>query len=187
MHYESREIDMSVTKDDFEHTGSRLFEREPLLRPAPLPSAKKAPNVTSTVLWISLLRSFLELEQGIQFVPTVRLLESAICQQHYNRPVHEKECKIDSISRKVAWILGWQASLDAVLGISCFSSTWCRANICLLLIKAFFFSIPFGYLADCVGRRPVVFLSELGEVLYLGFVLIICKSTDMTGDLWCCI
>lgn len=53
-----------------------------------------------------------ELQETAVFPPTVRLLEDAICRQHYARtdpgvPVIEAMCKTGPIQSELAFIRGW--------------------------------------------------------------------------------
>jgi hypothetical protein len=57
-----------------------------------------------------------ELEDNIMFPPTVRLLENAICQQHFAAlppsghdvvvPVLEAMCKIEAVQARLAYVRG---------------------------------------------------------------------------------
>jgi hypothetical protein len=44
-------------------------------------------------------------------------------------------------------------------------------------------AIPFSYLADKKGRRLVAFLSELGLILAMGWILLICKCAILAQGL----
>ena len=100
-------------------------------------------------------------------VPKVRLIEYAVCQQYYRSYPHAKgasdisipemQCKLEPIQAEVALITGWRMSLDAIPSI----------------LAATFF----GTLADIVGRRPVLFLVCLGELLALIWSVLVCMST----------
>src|SRR5881392_948541 len=61
-------------------------------------------------------------------VPTVRLLESAICNRYYRsignatvsifNDVDESSCKISVVQGQLANVVGWKMSFDAIPGIS---------------------------------------------------------------------
>lgn len=67
---------------------------------------------------------FLEFEESLQRAPTIRLLENAICQRHYQRfrddsltqPVEEGDCKIRPIQERLAFLRGMMSLFDGVPG-----------------------------------------------------------------------
>ncbi|OAP56965.1 hypothetical protein AYL99_09077 [Fonsecaea erecta] len=151
--------------DDTEHEDTAdegVTDREPLLHdvqrdedenhPKPWESSRKS-RIPMIVYLIFLMVS-LEFEESVQAVPTVRLYESAICQQYYHGPVEESRCKTRPIQQKLAQIRGWQGLFDA--------------------LPTLILSIPFGYMSDRKGRRLILFLSELGEICCLGWILMTC-------------
>ena len=75
------------------------------------------------ILWYLLVCvTLLGLEEFIQKAPTVRLIESAICRQHYSSvdhqgPIDEPMCKLDAIQQRLAFIQGRQGLFDALAGI----------------------------------------------------------------------
>ena len=80
-----------------------------------LPGFRRIPPV----VFLIILMVLLELEESIQAAPTVRLIESAICQKHYSSvesglPVDESICKYDIIQRRLAFVRGWQGLFDAI-------------------------------------------------------------------------
>jgi MFS family permease len=97
--------------------------------------------------------------------PRTRVYEANICLSHYrqNDPtaigpdgtVSEKLCKIDPVQQRMATIFGWQEMFDAIPSI--------------------FLAIPFGTLADKVGRKWVFTASLVGLQLNGAWVLIICE------------
>jgi hypothetical protein len=95
------------------HDGQREgYEGEEVKTPSPWRPSSKS-RIPMVVYLICLMTS-LELEESIQAVPTVRLYESAICQQYYNGPADENKCKIGSVQQKLAWVRGWQGLFDAL-------------------------------------------------------------------------
>ena len=63
-----------------------------------------------------------ELAENIYIPTTLRLLENAVCQQHYanlesgRSPVPEELCKIDQVQAKLAYIRGLDALLKTFPG-----------------------------------------------------------------------
>lgn len=80
-----------------------------------LPGLRPIPSV----VFLIILMVLLELEESIQAAPTVRLIESAICQKHFSSvesglSVDESRCKDDIIQRRLAFVRGWQGLFDAI-------------------------------------------------------------------------
>lgn len=140
---------------------------DPLLHPpshpenGPLKVAKPERPIFFTILslyfWLNFTWYFLE-------VPTVRLLEYAVCQQYYrshpqgigmlHEEVGERFCKVEAIQAKVATLTGGKISLDAMSG----------------LLTALFYS----FIADKYGRKLVLILGFTGELLALIWIVCIC-------------
>lgn len=80
----------------------------------------------SIVFTISSLYFLVNLTWYFLEVPTVRLLEYAVCQQYYRSHPHgigilqeavgERFCKVEAIQAKVAILTGGEISLDAMSG-----------------------------------------------------------------------
>jgi hypothetical protein len=66
------------------------------------------------MVYLVLLMTLLELEESLQSVPTVRLYESAVCQQYYKAKVSEDKCKTKKIQQNLAYVRGWQGLFDAL-------------------------------------------------------------------------
>jgi hypothetical protein len=97
--------------------------------------------------------------------PRTRVYEANICLSHYREhdptaigsdgTVPEKLCKIDVVQQRMATIFGWQDMFDAIPSI--------------------FLAIPFGTLADKVGRKWIFTASLVGLQLNGAWVLMICE------------
>lgn len=73
------------------------------------------------LFYVFLLIVFLELEESVQKAPTIRLLENAICSQHYQHEpgtgnIKESMCKTPPIQSRLAHIRGALSLFDAVPG-----------------------------------------------------------------------
>ncbi|POR33116.1 MFS general substrate transporter [Tolypocladium paradoxum] len=97
--------------------------------------------------------------------PQTQLFEQIVCRKHYsstlepsalqfNSTIFENRCKAPEVQDVVAQLFGWQACFDGIPG--------------LLL------AMYFGVLADKHGRRPVMFLSKIGMLLAMSWVLFVC-------------
>ncbi|KAB5583451.1 major facilitator superfamily domain-containing protein [Coniochaeta sp. 2T2.1] len=146
-------------------------DREPLLnRIPPLPvrdmPATKAFSL-SRVGWYCLLLNLLcGLSESILNSPLLALYEQSLCVSYFdahpdptgsvsiiNLAINSR-CKIVPIQQEIATVRGWKSLFDA--------------------IPALLFAIPFGRMADRVGRSRVYVLSLFGSILALSFEFIIC-------------
>lgn len=77
----------------------------------------------ASLLLVILLISFYELEENIVFPPLIRLLEDAICRQHYAKSVpptsvvDESMCKTVKIQSDLAFVRGWFGLFKTAPGI----------------------------------------------------------------------
>ncbi|THW55528.1 MFS general substrate transporter [Aureobasidium pullulans] len=123
-------------------------EDEPLLNPN-----ARSYRTRSVIILVALVIVITSVAGGLIGLPFVRLIEDAICQEHYaSRPVEgglfitsdvdEAHCKVDAVQARLAYILAIQEMLDAIAG--------------------FTFALPYGLFADRIGRTKVLALSFLG-------------------------
>ncbi|ORX98666.1 major facilitator superfamily domain-containing protein [Clohesyomyces aquaticus] len=98
-------------------------------------------------------------------LPMVRLFEAAACREHYqDRAIPwasrttsgggEMQCKIPPIQNKVALLIGLKVTFDAIPGL--LTSIW------------------YGAVANTRGRRPVLALACIGQILAWSWVCAIC-------------
>ncbi|KAI0109611.1 major facilitator superfamily domain-containing protein [Nemania sp. FL0031] len=118
------------------------------------------------VFFIFALSFVADLGGSLVDTPEVRLLEMAVCRDYYlsHDPsvigppplsyVDEKLCKVNEIQVDLAYIRAMKSLLMTVPG--------------LLL------TIPYGRLADRIGRKPVAFLGMVGQVLAYFWVVLVC-------------
>ncbi|THW18569.1 MFS general substrate transporter [Aureobasidium pullulans] len=123
-------------------------EDEPLLDPN-----ARSYRTRSVIILVALVIVITSVAGGLIGLPFVRLIEDAICQEHYaSRPVEgglfitsdvdEAHCKVDAVQSRLAYVLAIQEMLDAIAG--------------------FTFALPYGLFADRIGRTKVLALSFLG-------------------------
>lgn len=99
-------------------------------------------------------------------VPTVRLMEMAICDRHYaTLPTQlllaqeddESRCKIPAVQNKLTTLMGFRSAFVALPG---FLSAWYYSTV-----------------AERHGYWLVLCLATLGEMISCGWIMIVCKST----------
>lgn len=147
--------------------------REPLLHDddtPPSPSTSKAPTPKAhphvfrvvTICLIAVL--ILEVADFMQRAPFTRVLEDIVCRAHFaaksstasrrwEPEIPEEDCKIAPVQARLAMLRAWDVT---------FSS-----------LPAVFLAVPYGALADKVGRRFVLFLALMGILLCLGWQFIV--------------
>lgn len=132
----------------------------------PLPQKKK-PWVFLVTLAL-LLVAIIDVGAFLGEPPKTRIYETNICLSYYREhdpsvispdgTIPEKLCKMDEVQQKLAMIFGWQDTFDAIPGI--------------------LLAIPFGTLADRVGRKWIFAMGLLGCQLASAWILLICEPHD---------
>ncbi|OCK91093.1 uncharacterized protein K441DRAFT_576376 [Cenococcum geophilum 1.58] len=137
--------------------------------PAPHPLDELLARVHSfikrppSLVFVFVLVVLLELEESVQKVPTIRLLENAICQKHYqdetlSGPINESMCKTEFIQVRLAHIRGLLSFFDSLPIILLGSS--------------------FGSNADRNGRRFAFSLAILGIICAMIWIYFTCHFWD---------
>ena len=132
----------------------------------PPPPKKRKPWVLLVVLCLFLI-TIVDMGAFLAEPPKTRIFEAKICLAYYSEhdasaigadgKVPEALCKIDSVQQTLAMIFGWQDMFDALPGI--------------------LLAVPFGTLADRVGRKWIFAASLLGLQLSFAWILVICKHS----------
>lgn len=115
-----------------------------------------------------------ELSELILVSPRIRLLEASICRSHYlahgnpsgiinpdDGSIDESLCKLPEIQTRLAYIRGWQVFCES--------------------IPVMALAMPWGALADRVGRKRVLGINFLGCLLHVASFLAICESSAPPG------
>ncbi|KAF5512790.1 Efflux pump ustT [Colletotrichum aenigma] len=112
---------------------------------------------TDTVLYAVIL--LFASSAGLWTIPTTRQVEDIVCRQHYGvlKPIGENQCKEDSIQSKVAMVFAIYGSLQAAIAAVA--------------------ALPWGIVADRVGRKIVFRLAVLGTMLDQLWFLAVCAFT----------
>ncbi|KAF2868247.1 major facilitator superfamily domain-containing protein [Massariosphaeria phaeospora] len=128
----------------------------------PLVPKKKKPWIVLIGV-IYLLVAIIDVGAYLAEAPKTRVFEANLCIRYYEThdpskigpdgTVAEHLCKEDEIQQKLAMIFGWQDMFDAIPGI--------------------LLAVPFGLLADRVGRKWVFAASLMGLQFQLAWVLLI--------------
>ncbi|KAF3026478.1 hypothetical protein E8E14_012970 [Neopestalotiopsis sp. 37M] len=93
---------------------------------------------------------------GFAGIPMTRILEDRFCREYYGateslgdeaQPIDEDLCKVDVIQSRLAYLVAVHAFIEAAIG-------------CLV-------AMPWGFVADRIGRRPVWSLSLVGMILMI--------------------
>ena len=110
---------------------------------------------TRLIISIFCLQLLLNFSKYIIEIPVIRLFEIALCDRYYKQKhVAEKLCKISPIQNDLAIIVGWRFFFDA--------------------LPALLTAIFYGQVADRQGRRVVLFLSCLGLLCGLVWIVTVC-------------
>ncbi|KAF2622854.1 MFS general substrate transporter [Macroventuria anomochaeta] len=139
----------------------------PFLDQNPIPEKTK-PWVIMVILAFVLV-AIIDMGAFLAEAPRTRVYEANICLGYYRESdpsvigadgsIPEKLCKVDAVQQKMAMIFGWQEMFD--------------------VIPSIFLAIPFGALADKVGRKWIFTASLMGLQLNSAWVLGICYLKDL--------
>ncbi|CAK7215197.1 hypothetical protein SBRCBS47491_002401 [Sporothrix bragantina] len=141
--------------------------------------AHRAANLTTAerVVIVTFASIFIvEIALGTSNPAVSSMIESIVCRQRYGDTVlisHgtyggsgsaiDPRCKAPDVQGRLSQVLGWQASFE------------CLPNILL--------SLPYGVLADNLGRRPIMLLAWTGLGLQLTWYLVVFYFRE-TFPLW---
>ncbi|KAH6644271.1 hypothetical protein C7974DRAFT_300438 [Boeremia exigua] len=144
-----------------------------------LPYLDPSPPLETTKPWVIMLVlafvlvAIIDMGAFLAEAPRTRVYETNICLSYYREiepsvigpdgAIPEKLCKVDDIQQRMAMIFGWQDMFDAIPSI--------------------FLAIPFGVLADKVGRKWIFTASLMGLQLNSAWVLGICYFKDLPLEL----
>lgn len=144
-------------------------EGETLLPPleplySPPPATRKKPWVLFVFLICAMI-TVVDMGAFLANPPLTRIFEANLCLKYYREAdpsvippdgiIPEKLCKVDVVQQRLASIFGWQDMFDALPGI--------------------LLAVPYGALADRVGRKPVFIASLAGLLLSFAWGLMICE------------
>ncbi|KAK1756986.1 general substrate transporter [Echria macrotheca] len=145
------------------------------LAPAEFLSHFQAQKPKTIVTLLAVLLFTVTTSGMLVLVPIFRLVEDAACHRYYGKPPDEKIdehlCKVDDVQRPLAYFGGLSAMLSSIVSLLA--------------------ALPYGVLADRIGRKPSFVLSYVGILLafaWTPFMLGIVQTTNlyilMLGSLW---
>jgi len=112
----------------------------------------------------ALLLLLSEFSELVLTSPRIRLLEASICRSHFlahnpsvlnpDGSIDESLCKLDAIQARLAHIRGWQVFFEA--------------------IPVMLLAVPWGALADRVGRKRVLAINFVGCLMHVFWFLLVC-------------
>lgn len=125
-------------------------------------SATRFTYLPAVVLFLS------ELAELLLVAPRIRLLEASICRSYYNEhdpsslnpdgSVDETLCKLKPVQTELAYIRGWQVFWEAIPVLA--------------------LAIPWGALADRIGRKKVLAVNFAGCILHILWFLAVCECAQ---------
>lgn len=126
----------------------------------PLPTHDHPPKKTRIIVCVFCLQFLVTFSRYVVEIPLLRLFEIAICDRYFqDEAIDEISCKIPRVQNDLAIVVGWRFFFDALP----------------ILLTAIFY----GRLADTHGRRVVLFLSCLGLVCSLIWIVIVCYANQV--------
>ncbi|KAK0658491.1 major facilitator superfamily domain-containing protein [Cercophora samala] len=107
----------------------------------------------SIILLLSTL-TFAIVTSGMMYmIPMLRLIEDALCHLYYDKdpsePIEEHMCKVDGVQKELALLGGISAMINSLVGVVA--------------------ALPYGVLADRIGRKPTFALAYFGIVVGFGW------------------
>ncbi|KAK4195137.1 major facilitator superfamily domain-containing protein [Triangularia verruculosa] len=113
----------------------------------------QAQNPSTIILLLSLL-TFAIVTSGMMYmIPMFRLIEDAFCHLYYDKDpselIEEHMCKVDGVQKELAYLGGISVMINSLVGVVA--------------------ALPYGVLADRIGRKPTFTLAYVGIVIGFGW------------------
>jgi len=93
-------------------------------------------------------------------------MEEAVCHAYYGKdpsePINESQCKVDGVQGELAFLGGWATLVNSLVGIVA--------------------ALPYGVLADSIGRKSTFIISYCGIILGFGWgplMLLLSKTPNL--------
>ena len=122
------------------------------------PSGDSPHKHSVIIIFVFCLQFLINFSRYVIEVPLVRLFEITICNRYYQDVIlDEKLCKLPRIQGQLTTIIGWRIFFDA--------------------LPALLTAIFYGRLADSHGRRLILFLSCLGSLCSIIWIIFVCYTS----------
>ncbi|KAG8415784.1 hypothetical protein J3458_009604 [Metarhizium acridum] len=113
---------------------------------APQPEPSTVPSARHTILVVAAIQIFLNIGSYVSFAAQLAILQDIVCESYYERglPVSgdDGRCQVDAVQSEVAFINGWKDVFE--------------------MLPAIVLAVPYGALADRIGRKKVFLLAIVG-------------------------
>ncbi|KAF1952033.1 MFS general substrate transporter [Byssothecium circinans] len=132
---------------------------------SPVHNPHRAPgNYVWKIAPLAIVMLLLDTSSYLSVGPEVAIFEQVACREYYgptfiSDTMDESQCKIEPVQSEVAFVIAWNNALQTVPGILC--------------------ALPFGALADRIGRRRVLLFSIVGCFLSDAWVRLVCHFADI--------
>ncbi|KAL4935447.1 major facilitator superfamily domain-containing protein [Aspergillus oleicola] len=141
-------------------------ETTPLLPPQPQPAQASTThplrhNAHKILLLVFMVAITIDFGDCLSTTPRTQILENIICHNFHPDTAttsNPSQCKDADVQSELALINGWKDTFDQLPGI--------------------ILALPYGFMADRVGRKKVLLLSLLGLVLQEGCLRLICWNSN---------
>lgn len=122
------------------------------------------PSAFRTILSAAAVLLILNIGSHITFAPQTAILQDIVCAKYYADnavlpfppPSQGDRCKIEPVQSEVAHINAWKDVFEALPGI--------------------ILTVPYGTLADRIGRKKILLLATLGCLMNDVWIRIVCGS-----------
>jgi MFS family permease len=149
-----------------DHVNADSEETRPLIaRPATPNRASGNRSHWRLVLVIAALDLILNSTAQLTVVPSLAILQDIVCRRYYARvrldpSIHfEDRCKAEPVQSEIAYINAWRDSLE--------------------ILPALFLAVPYGVLADRIGRKFVFLLAVFGCLMSDVWVRVVYWFSDV--------
>ncbi|KAI9829497.1 MAG: hypothetical protein M1819_006317 [Sarea resinae] len=176
-------------------------ESTPLLRKSSVALTRepqKAPGRIRVFIVTCLLISAIDFGGYLAYAPQTEIFQDIICRRYYSRTnrvpfgnviIDESECKLDAIQGELALVNGWLDTFITLPSQSKLLPEYPRVrpiddrgrSTGILL------AIPYGVLADRIGRKPVLILAIVGYIVTGVLIRVISTPISaalMTKNTW---
>lgn len=150
----------------------------------PQSNSRHALRVIVLIATISLIS---DLAGYAAVAPQLDIFEGIICRQYYTMlgdstasdQLDREKCKIEPVQSELALINGWTDTFQTIPGRSFWivdSGAPCIIHESHMFLTGILLALPYGALADRIGRKPVLLLGMAGCLLGETWVRFVCET-----------